>query len=86
MYADCLFTDTTISTGINNGQYNIIGIDSITCPNDFSTLSQCSFGLADSSDTNCLYHYNDLRIVCTNSELLRHFAKYFDVVCCFHFS
>ncbi len=67
-----LYTDTTFSIGINNGQYGVNGINDISCPNASSSLSQCSYGFSDSADTQCLFHYNDLRVICTKSEFIYH--------------
>ena len=54
--------------GYNYDQFDSDGINDVSCPDNATSLSQCSFTLSNSSDTNCRSHSSDLRVTCSNSK------------------
>ena len=63
--------DTSYTTyGYNADQSGSDGINDVSCPDNATSLSQCSFTLSNSSDTNCRYHSSDLSVTCSNSKYL----------------
>ena len=56
--------------GYNYDQAGSDGISDVSCPANASSLSQCSFALSNSSDTNCRSHFSDLSVTCSNSKYI----------------
>ena len=63
--------DTSYTTnGYNPDQTGSDGINDVSCPDNATSLSQCSFTLSNSSDFNCKFHFSDLSVTCSNSKYL----------------